>query len=303
MNYDREQVALVYAATFAARTDAYTRWSGDHWQAIREELTPGVVIRAFQEKRPISGYTVGADNLTHVAALDFDLEDGEALAFKVARVMWANGAPAFVELSRRGAHVWSVLDHRLPALVVRRALRAFLQFAQIEYDPKIELRPGSDRLSEDGLGFALRMPTMHHPATEKRYPICDPESGASIGNSLAEILLGFDMAPAGAFSLAAEQYQPVVDPHSIPSAYRRPRARNEDGPTVVEVLTELGINARLGRAVKCPFHDDRHPSLSIARDEQRVFCKSPTCEAHNAGRGLGSNQLATLVRRTSGAAV
>lgn len=300
MNYDREQVATVYAATFAARTDAYTRWNGDHWQAVREPLTAGAVIRAFEERQPLSGYTVGPDNTTHVAALDFDVEDGEALAFRVTRMMWANGAPAFVERSRRGAHVWSVLDRPLSAIVVRRALRAFLQFAEIAPDPKIELRPGSDRLSEDGLGFALRMPTMHHPLTGKRYPMLDPESGGSIGNSLAEILLAFDLAPSGAFELAAEQWVPAVDPRTIPSSYRRPKAHT-DGPSVVELLADMGIRAVPGRAVKCPFHDDRHPSLSIARDEERVFCKSAECEASNGGRGLGSNQLAALIGRTRGA--
>ena len=177
MNYDRVQVATYYIALFAARTDAYAIWTDEGWRAVREELTPTVVIRAFEDRRPVSGYTVGPDNLTHVAALDVDLEDGLAIATKVARVMWAHGAPAFVERSRRGAHVWSILDARLPAIVVRRGLRAFLHLAEIAPDPKIELRPGADRLGNEGLGFALRMPMMSHPATGKRYPLCSPRIG------------------------------------------------------------------------------------------------------------------------------
>ncbi len=301
MNYDRIQVATYYLAVFAARTDAYAIWTDEGWRAVREELTPSVVIGAFKGHKPVSSYTVGADNLTHVAALDVDLEDGLAIATKVARVMWAHGAPAFVERSRRGAHVWSILDARLPAIVVRRGLRAFLHLAEIAPDPKIELRPGSDRVGNDGLGFALRMPMMPHPATGRRYLLCNPETGDPIGQSLSEILLAFEQAPADAFALVAEQWKPTVDPRTIPSSFRRPRARDDDGPTVVELLGRMGITAVPGRAVKCPFHDDRHPSLSVARDERRVFCKSPNCEAHNAGRGLGSNQLAALIARSKAA--
>ena len=158
---------------------------------VRVEAHAGIGVDAQEQP-------VGPDNLTHVAALDVDLEDGLAIATKVARVMWAHGAPAFVERSRRGAHVWSILDARLPAIVVRRGLRAFLHLAEIAPDPKIELRPGSDHVGNEGLGFALRMPMMPHPATGKRYVLCNPESGGPIGQSLSKILLAFEQAPADA---------------------------------------------------------------------------------------------------------
>jgi len=65
----------------------------------------------------------------------------------------------------------------------------------------------------------------------------------------------------------------------------------------VALLSSMGIpRVRVGGNVRCPFHDDRHASLSISQDDQRVWCKSPTCPAYNGGRGLGSLALAKMRR-------
>jgi hypothetical protein len=197
--------------------------------AAKRELTPSVVIRAFEDRRPVSCYTVGPDNLTHVAALDVDLEDGLAIATKVARVMWAHGAPAFVERSRRGAHVWSILDTRLPAIVVRRGLRTFLHLAEIAPDPKIELRPGADRVGNEGLGFALRMPMMPHPATGKRYLLRNPRSGDRSA-SLREILLAFEQAPAARSPWPPSSGRPRSTPGRSPQATVGPEPATMTAP-------------------------------------------------------------------------
>lgn len=300
MTYDRAQVATYYAGLCAARTDAYSQWTGDQWVAVRRPLTPEVVLGAFESKVPVSGYMIGADSTTHVMALDIDLEDGWEVARRIGAAMWADDAPAYIERSRRGAHLWAFLDQRVPAIVARRAWRSYVAAARVTLDPKIELRPGSDRIDPDGLGHALRMPTMPHQVTGKRDALRDPRSGEPIGAGLAQILLAIEIVPAARISAAAERYQPPIDPRSLPSRYRRPKPIDEDGPSVVELLAEMGVAARPGRAVRCPFHDDKRPSLSIADDERRVFCKSPECEAHNLGRGLGTHQLTALIRRRAG---
>jgi hypothetical protein len=67
--------------------------------------------------------------------------------------------------------------------------------------------------------------------------------------------------------------------------------------TVTEVLRrDYGIEARSGRAVRCPFHDDRHPSLSILRDDRRAYCHVGSCWANNNGRGRDAWDLAGRVR-------
>ena len=293
--YDATVVASYYVAVCAARQDAYAAWTGEHWSAVREPLTAEVIIAAFERKKPVSGYMIDADNSTHIAALDIDLDDGWEIGQKVGQSMWDDGVPAYLERSRRGAHLWLFLDRVMPAIVVRRALRSYLAKFGLDENPKVELRPGSDRVSSDGLGHALRMPSMPHQSTGQRGLLCDPRTGESFGNKLADFLLAFEDAPADRIVAAAERYHPQIDPATIPSHYRRPKPIT-DGPSVIEVLAEVGLNAIPGRAVRCPLHDDHNPSLSVARDGERVFCKQATCDGYNGGRGLGSNQLARLIR-------
>jgi hypothetical protein len=69
-------------------------------------------------------------------------------------------------------------------------------------------------------------------------------------------------------------------------------AFNRSVPVSLVLSRDYGITAIPGRAVRCVFHDDRHPSLSILRDDRRVFCHAPGCWAHNAGQGRDAWDLA-----------
>jgi hypothetical protein len=297
---DPAVVATAYLGLFATRTDVHQTFGSDGWRPVRSPLTPDVIVAGLQKRGPTVGaYLPGADSTTHVLALDIDRDDGWEIARRVAGAMWAADVPAFVEGSRRGAHLWATLAEPVPSRLARRALRAFLADAHAPDDPKIELRPGMDRLEGDGLGHALRLPLMPHGVTGERWTLCWPD-GRPLGRSISEIVAAcFDVefGTRAAIESAAERWSPIIDPAGIPSAYRKPRRRDEGEPDDVgPILADLGVAVRPGRAVRCPFHDDRHPSLSIAADGRRVFCKSPECEAHNLGRGLGAVQLANLAR-------
>jgi hypothetical protein len=105
--YDPLQICAVYIAAFAGRTDAYSPWLGDSWTAVREELTPELAHAALTGSGPIGGYVLGADSSTHVAALDFDTDNGweeaaESLGISV-RTLHAWTADGFVPSIKRGA--------------------------------------------------------------------------------------------------------------------------------------------------------------------------------------------------------
>ena len=117
---DRNHLAIAqqWVLTFAARHDAYNAWMPGpegHWYARREPLTGEVLLRALAERLPLGGYMTAPDGTSHIAALDFDREEGRAMAFNVARVMDAAGAAAYIEPSRRGAHLWWPLAEPCPA--------------------------------------------------------------------------------------------------------------------------------------------------------------------------------------------
>jgi hypothetical protein len=301
-------VAELFAATFAARHDCHSPWietpEGGQWICRREPLTGEVVLSAFRSGRPVAGYMLDVDSTTQLAAIDVDLEDGLMLADRVARVMTKAGCPAYIEPSRRGAHLWcSIGPFALPGIVVRRALRAFLQEAGIEPDPKIELRPGQDRLSgPDGVGTALRMPLMPHQTTRVKGVLMAP-GGRIIAEKMHEALEAVETAPTATFAAWAERWAPPLDPRAIAPGDRPPRVfAPDDGVSATSILEDIGVVVRkVPGAVKCPFHPDTNPSLSIAADNRRVWCKSPACEAYGAnGRGLGTNQLRKLIRDRAG---
>jgi DNA primase len=67
--------------------------------------------------------------------------------------------------------------------------------------------------------------------------------------------------------------------------------------SVSDVLRrDYGTEARAGHAVRCPFHDDQHPSLAIFADDRRAYCHAPSCWAYSAGRGRDAWDLAGQIR-------
>jgi hypothetical protein len=188
-----------------------------------------------------------------------------------------------------------VLTETRPAVLVRRALKALIAEAGLPDDPKIELRPGSDRLNdEDSLGHCIRMPTMPHQRTLKRYGLVSNTTGARLSGKLTELMAEIEECPVSIFDDAAER-APLPPLQAPPSDLRYPLG-NPPTESACDILRDLwGVqNAIPGRAVKCPAHDDKHPSLSIARDDERVFCKSPGCILNNNDRGRGTNELRRL---------
>lgn len=296
MNPNDAIIAQTYIAQCAARTDAYAKFVGTavegQWVCVREPLTAEVVIAAFSGGPSISGYTITPQNVTHVCCIDFDDEDAFAAALRFRDAAAVHGITAYPEPSRRGGHVWMFLDVPAPAKTVRRAMRKLLAEAGIPESPKVELRPAQDEIKPDGFGSPIRMPTMPHPKTGRRYPLIGPDD-APLSTRLSELLIAIEWSPRAAFEDLAMRFVPPMK--ELPSDFFPPRCirPDEEVESISAVLMELYGAQRVnpGHATKCPFHDDRNPSLSVASDDQRVWCKSPACWAWNDGRGRGPAEV------------
>lgn len=187
----------------------------------------------------------------------------------------------------------------MPAKMIRRAARSFLESALPEHagDVHIEIRPGSDTVQEEGLGHPLRMPCMPHPKTGKMGQMHDHHR-ARLGPSLAAVLLDmYKTTPAALIEKRAGMWSPRLK--GLPKAFRTTYQPTEDpyeDASASDILRDLwGVeNARPGRAVRCPAHDDRNPSLSILRDDKRAICKTPGCILNNDDHGRGTYELTTL---------
>jgi len=305
MTYDPMSVCSFYARLFPARNDVYSRWTDEGWRPVREPLTGEIVLAGLTGTGPsISGYMIAPGSVSHVLAYDFDTDDGLEQARRLALWMREEGIPAYIETSRRGAHLWCILDEVLPAITIRAAARAFLQMSGLpDDDTHIEIRPGSDHVDAEwhphvsgavvgtGLGHALRLPMMPHPKTGKRGRMMHA-TGSPVGTTVAEIILAMDWADAGLFRTWSERWRRPPVAH-IPSDHKNPHVYPEDNSSASEILASLwGVpNARAGRSVKCPAHEDKVASLNILPDDRRALCMAGGCILNNDDHGRGTFEL------------
>jgi hypothetical protein len=288
--------AEIFAATFTARLDDHVLWNGSMWVRAGKPLAADAILRGLAGTGPsISGYFLTPQSTGHVAAIDFDSDDGLALARRCRAALAKRGAPSWVEASRRGAHLWVVSDAVHSGLVLRRMLRAVLRDAEVEETPKVELRPAQDEIKPDGYGSPLRLPTMPNPKTGLRYPMLDADD-RPLPRALDAMMLAIDPVPAWIVESLAMSFH--IDPKNMPRSYFPPRPLHpDDDESASEILRTLwGMpEPKPGRANHCPAHGaDKHPSLSIAADDRRVFCKAPGCILDNDGRGRGTHELRKL---------
>jgi hypothetical protein len=308
----------LWITTFAATKAAFVV---DSNRTITEyQLTPEMCAQAEATGHSISGFMAAPweDHGMHttVGAIDVDTTIGDARS--VRDFLEASGVRTLMVRSRRGAHlwVWTVGDGKhqtekympVPASRLRKGLQtavdlavpsvtctecppdrpAHVTRAHIDVFPKRSASPM-------GAG-ALRMPLFKHPKTKRVYPVLAPD-GTEVIDRLAayNLTLPLDTPYEALYALGGMR----TPPKPYPTALGRLRLRTAtpEGPGVVAILASMGVDRVVpGRNVRCPFHDDRHASLSIAKDDQRVWCKAPACPAYNGGRGLGSLALAKMRR-------
>lgn len=122
-----------------------------------------------------------------------------------------------------------------------------------------------------------------------------------LGATLREAILALDVLEVGQDILAEMAMLAPPPPQPVPV---RPPRWERFGPsdidrfnatvTVSDVLIQRfgRLDARPGRNVLCVGHRERHPSLSVLRDDKRVVCHTATCVL--AGRGADSWALHTM---------
>lgn len=285
------RAATRYIALFAGRCDDFYYYStfDGHDTPARRRLTPDDIVRGLQGSGPtISILFLRDDNTATVLAVDADAADGWEVILAIARILLANGIRCAVERSRRGGHLWIVSDVPLPARVIRHAVEvAILLSGHHPDDPKIEVRPDKDeKLSPYG-GKQLRGPMMPHRDTGEAWPLLDPSTLEPLGADWCEAVERFPVADPDALSRLASAWQPPADEQRRD---RRPNRRPYAGPskvaafnaavTIWDVLENWYpglLRGRAARHARCPFHDDRHASLSIYAGGTKVKCHAAGC--------------------------
>lgn len=279
----------LYIGTFAAHADAYVVASRAHVNApLTREL---VEVALTTSADSLSGYSAsgkGVAMMTHIGAIDFDSATRED-AMRVRETLAGLDIPTLLVDSRRGAHLWLLTDI-FPAATIRKALEHAVRLTDASILDGCEIFPKRSQ-APFGVG-ALRMPLMRHPKTGFRYSAWDMDY-----NELADpaqVLMGHLPALKKAIMRLTNDLPTTVEYPRGLGGYRR---RTDSTPgSVTALLQAMGAEPTPGRSCRCPFHDDRRASLSVADDDQRVWCKTPECDAHNGGRGLGTRGLERLIQ-------
>lgn len=281
----------VYIHTFAGRTDLYVENGAG---VKREPLTPDVIREAVIHGYAVSAYLGAGDGTTHVGAIDFDLDNGEELAIQTSELLRQHEVWNLLLRSRRGAHIWVVSYGWVAAPTMRKALTAAVALAcgdSVAQDPKVEVFP---KAGDDLAVGALRLPGLPHQKTQQVYPIL--HSGIEIEPTLDSLTSVMPVNPADIRKLAGKNPLPAPYPKDLGPfyGYKEPRRWGDD-PNASDILREWGIeNAKPGATFRCPKHSDKRRSLTVFKDDKRVFCGSPSCALNNQGHGVGSVHLSRM---------
>ena len=258
---------------------------------IHERCVPGDLAAHLQGEWTLALSSIDAKARCKWLCLDVDAVGAEVVPHLVAlRTLLAErGLPGVVEASRRGGHLWFLLDQALPARVARGVVEATLDELQTVgvAVPPYELYPMA---TEPGmLGQAVRLPLGIHQLTGQRYPLLDaqgqpcpfPTLRAAVQYVLDQPRVSAQVVRTRWAALTAQPFNDGqgdtqdgaagVSPAYSPAPARATGKVGTYSPVIrwvdtqvspLDLLADLAPDTELRRVGRgylgwCPFHDDR----------------------------------------------
>ena len=229
--------------------------SGSRWYASKTNLTLPELAHALTGQGYLGLYALGIDGMSRWTGLDAD-DDAQFTRLLTYLQTLPDTKHIYVEESRRGGHV--ILFHQ--PVPWQTAAFTGEQLA-LEADlGKVDIFPHHAGL------HALRCPGSRHIKTTEVYPSLDIQTGevTDAVTALSQIqpialpVMHFRMleAPTGRSG------------HADPGAF-------DDLVSALSSLTRIRVYGPEKAIARCPWHDDRHPSLYIKGS--RFSCLSSTC--------------------------
>jgi hypothetical protein len=264
-----------YRNRFVNRADTYAQQLPDgSYIRQKEPVSDHIIHQHLEGSITVGLYAVARDNTAKWGVLDADTDDGLARLSHAWLALDKQGIPAHLEQSRRGGHLWLLMEQPIPAEGVRDLLHA----AVLDLD-ELELFPKQDRLDPRRLyGSLVRGPLGTHLKSGRKYPFVDAISLRPVANSVGatvDYLLEaqtVSIAKAAEVVAGAKRTQPPKAPEAR-SVYEQPSTQ-ERAITPVELakqrlgdpLSFIGQYTELSATGKgcCPFHSpDHNPSFSV----------------------------------------
>lgn len=297
----------IYQALFCHRKDLYAEQTKTGAYFIhRSPITDRVVVDHLMGRRTAGFYALRQDNTVRWAVLDADRPDGVDQLQLAWSALNQRGVSTYLELSRRGGHLWTLFAEPVPARAARQLL-----LGSVPGIDGLELYPKQDQLDRTHpVGSLVRGPLGIHQLTGMRYPFVDPISLSPIAGSMKATVEYLGQAERVSLSQIAEALatllgetrlpkppEPIGDQPSLikirrgPSPLEQVKERIGDTYSFVSRYVELDPSGK----GHCPFHPpDHHPSFVVSRARDRWTCfheYSP-----ELGRYLGGDAIDFYMR-------
>jgi hypothetical protein len=272
-----------YAATFIPRHDLYPLQLRDgRYASIKATLHPDLIAAHLRGFITIGAYALNAENRAKWLCFDADTSDQWQQLIGLSERLLEQRVPSYLELSRRGGHLWLFFSPLLGS-DGRRLGKQLLTDQQI---PPLELYPKQDEL-RTGVGSFVRLPLGKHKLTGHRYHFITPTGeplAPTVRQQLA-LLANPEPVPQAFIddmlsrALGNRQVSPTLPFQERKKAKKGKRSRTDAMPServkatisVYDFVSQYVELDAQGRGY-CPFHPDEHKSFGVSHDGNYWHC-------------------------------
>jgi len=268
--------ARLVAMRFIQRWDLHARQLDDGcYICIHKPLTFQHLEKHLHGEITLGAYMLNKNSSTRLMVFDADNEKSFKQLMRMSQMMMVDRVPSYLEISRRGGHLWLFFGEMVPGSLVRDFARGLLKVHNVK---DIEIFPKQERLGE-GPGSLMRLPFGVHRSTGQRYGFLDLE-GQPLARSIQdqiEMITYPKIVPIGVLkayaTMAPAKIKPVETGKSITDAMVLSE-RIKSSVSVLEFVSQyVDLKAvRNGGSGFCPFHDDQHPSFSVNDQKNYWHC-------------------------------
>jgi hypothetical protein len=233
-------------------------------------------MQHIEGKITLGAYALDAESHAQWVCFDADDEGEWSELWQFAKRLKMAGLNPYIELSRRGGHLWLFTPHMTGTDTRKFAL----QLAKVHELPEgIELYPKQDELTT-GVGSLVRLPLGIHRKSGKRYHFI----------TLKREPLAPSIREQMAVLAQPKRVSPKYIQHVLASIKPEPLQRTEVIFERKKVSSDLPVSERIKRAVSvtefvgrfveldsrgrglCPFHDDTHHSFQVNHGRNFWHC-------------------------------
>lgn len=239
---------------------------------IHKPLRDYHLIAHLKGNLTLGAYLLNQDSRTRYIVFDADSDEQKGQLEEMANSLSIEGVPSYLEISRRGGHLWIFFDW----LVSGKDARAFGKgLSEIYALDEIELFPKQDNLS-GGPGSLIRLPFGVHQKSGERYGFY-LSNGEPIALTLPEQIHVL-ARPRVVSEEMYESYRAIG--RSTPEN-REMKLQKATGETISQrIKSRITVYDFVGQYVElspsgsghCPFHDDQHTSFSVNHKENYWHC-------------------------------